>query len=403
MVQAIRHGTLPKTLHVDEPSSHVDWSAGSVELLTGQSPWPDLDRVRRAGVASFGLSGTNAHVILEQPEHVESPEPAPTPGPVPWLVSARTEEALDGQLERLAALEASPLEVGCSLATTRAVFEHRAVLLDGVEVARGPATRGSLALLFSGQGSQRLGMGRGLYERFPVFAEALDAVEEHLHIREVMWSGERLDDTEFAQPALFAIEVALFRLLESWGVRPDFLAGHSIGEIAAAHVAGVLSLEDACTLVAARGRLMQALPPGGAMVAIQATEDEVTPHLNENVSVAAVNGPSSVVISGAEDAVYAVAAEFGDRRTSRLRVSHAFHSPLMDPMLEGFRTVLEGLTFQAPRIPVVSNLTGGPSERLGSPDYWADHVRAAVRFAAGVAWLSSAGETAVQEQRQDAG
>src|SRR3569833_4012478 len=247
MVQAIRHGTLPKTLHVDEPSSHVDWSAGSVELLTGQSPWPDLDRVRGAGVSSFGLSGTHAHVILAQPDPLPAPEPAPSPGIVPWLVSAKTEEALDGQLERLAALEASPLGVGFSLATARSVFEHRAVLLDGVEVARGMATRGSLAFLISGQGSQRLGMGRGLYERFPVFAEALEAVDERLHIREVMWSGERLDVTEFAQPALFASEVALFRLLEAWGARPDCLAGHSIGEIAAAHVAGVLSLEDACT------------------------------------------------------------------------------------------------------------------------------------------------------------
>ena len=407
MVQAMRHGTLPKTLHVDEPSSHVDWSAGSVELLTGQSPWPDLDRVRRAGVSSFGLSGTNAHVILEEPEPLPAPEPAPSPGTVPWLVSAKTEEALDGQLERLTALtDASPLDVGFSLATTRSGFEHRAVLLDGAEVARGTATRGSPAFLFSGQGSQRLGMGRDLYERFPAFAEALDAIEEHLDVRAVMWGedADRLNDTEFAQPALFAVEVALFRLVESWGIRPDFLAGHSIGEIAAAHVAGVLSLEDACVLVKARGRLMQALPPGGAMVAIQATEDEVTPHLTESVSIAAVNGPSSVVISGAEDAVLAVAAEFADRKTNRLRVSHAFHSPLMDPMLEDFRAVAGGLTFRAPRIPIVSTVTGeiAAPDELRAPEYWVRQVRATVRFADGVARLDGEGVTSYLELGPDA-
>ncbi|MEU5053203.1 SDR family NAD(P)-dependent oxidoreductase [Streptomyces sp. NPDC021096] len=445
MVLSMQHGVLPKTLHVDRPSTHVDWSAGAVELLTGRTPWPEADRPWRAGVSSFGISGTNAHAIIEQAPAAEAatdptagapaaadsdasqPAPAAAAAPtvVPWLVSAKTEDALAAQLERITALtDRSPVDVGFSLATGRSTFAHRAVLLAGdtgiTEVARGVAPdtpAGKSAFLFSGQGSQRPGMGRDLYARFPVFAEALDAVTASLDaelerpLREVLFAeagtpeADLLDRTGFTQPAMFAIEVALYRLVESWGLRPDFVAGHSIGEIAAAHVAGVLSLQDACTLVAARARLMQALPTGGAMVAVQATEAEVTGRLVDGVAIAAVNGPDSLVIAGDETAVLGVAERLAaeGRKTLRLTVSHAFHSPLMDPMLEDFRQVVSGLSFSAPRIPVVSNVTGelATEELVCSPEYWVRHVRETVRFTDGVQALAEAGVTTFLELGPD--
>ena len=423
MVMALQHGVLPRTLHVTEPSTHVDWEAGAVELLTEQCAWPVRDRPRRAGVSSFGISGTNAHVILEQadPEPQEHPDgpPAPTvtPAMVPLPVSARTDGALDAQITRAraAAEEHSAVDVGLSLTVSRSVFEHRAVLLatdDGtVEIARGAAKRRPTAVLFSGQGSQRLGMGREVYGRFPVFAQALDAVLARLDptVREVMWGTdqEELNRTGHAQPALFALEVALFRWAESCGLAPDVVGGHSVGEIAAAHVAGVLSLPDACALVSARARLMQALPEGGAMVAVQARESDVLPLLadRDDISLAAVNGPRSLVVAGAEAAVADVVrrCETAGHKTRRLPVSHAFHSPLMQPMLEDFRTVAEGLSFAPPQIPVLSNLTGEVTtgNELCSAEYWVRHVRETVRFADGLDALAARGITAIVEAGPD--
>ncbi|MEW1841441.1 SDR family NAD(P)-dependent oxidoreductase, partial [Nonomuraea angiospora] len=403
MVMAMRHGLLPRTLHVDEPSPHVDWSAGAVELLTEARAWEAQDRPRRAAVSSFGVSGTNAHVIIEQGEETDAAAGDGTGLPVvPWLISAKTPEALAGQAERLASWveerpEPNAAGVAWTLAAGRSVMERRAVvvgadrdeLLAGLRAlaSEGVSDGGSggrLALLFAGQGSQRVGMGRQLAEAFPVFAEALEEIDRLLPIREVMFNDPDgvLNETGMTQPALFAFEVALYRLLESFGVRADVLVGHSIGEIAAAHVAGVFSLADACALVAARARLMQALPTGGAMLAIAAPEAEVLPLLGDRVGIAAVNGPAAVVISGDEEAI----AEIEERvsvRTRRLRVSHAFHSPLMEPMLASFEEAISGLTYHEPTLAIVSNLTGRLAEpgQLTRPGYWVEHVRQAVRFA----------------------
>ncbi|MGW1787082.1 acyltransferase domain-containing protein, partial [Streptomyces sp. NPDC002143] len=421
----------------------------------------------RVGVSSFGASGTNAHVVLEQ-----GPDPDPTAedkteekvearpgagsqdpaarGPVwPWLLSARTQHALAGQARRLAALVRADdtlgaADVGHALTVTRAVFEERAVvtgrdreeLLAGLDAlaadrpapglvvgAARPDAR--VAFLFTGQGSQHPGMGRELCEAFPVFAEAFDAAIFELDrqlsgytdhsVRDVVFGADDthglLKETVFTQAGLFALEVALYRLVESFGVRPEFLLGHSIGELAAAHVAGLWSLQDAAVVVAARGRLMHALPTGGAMVAVSVSEQEASDGLAaarrddmpgaEAVCVAAVNGPTSVVLSGDEEPVLAVAARFADagHKTRRLRVSHAFHSARMEPMLEEFRRILTTVSYGEPTIALVSNLSGeiAAPDELRTPEYWVRQVRGAVRFADGVAALDAEGVTAFLE------
>ncbi|WP_417765084.1 SDR family NAD(P)-dependent oxidoreductase [Sphaerisporangium dianthi] len=551
MIMAMRHGVLPKTLHVDAPTPEVDWNAGAARLLTEPVDWPPTGRPRRAAVSSFGISGTNAHLILEEPppppppstppssasptapptapaippppnpganpgdvplltpgprshiggdpipapggdpvpisvpgavsggDFVGGPLPVPTTGPasvpdvspvpgpgsgiggdpgpspvrgggsgcvagggsvpVPWVVSGRSEQALRAQARRLhdfagRDVASGPADVALSLATTRAAFRHRAVVLgaDRDQLLRGlsrlaagepdarvvedVAAPGPLGVLFPGQGSQRPGMGGRLAAAFPAFAAAFDDACGHLDphldrpLREVLHAApgsaaaELLDRTDYTQAALFAVGVALYRLMESWGVRADVLLGHSVGEIVAAHVAGVWSLPDACRLVAARGRLMRDLPAAGAMLSVRATEDEIGALLAGRagrVGVAAVNAADSVVVSGdaaeVEELERLLAGQ--GRRTRRLRVSHAFHSPHMDPMLADLAAVVATLTAREPVIPVVSNLTGevATAAELSSPHYWADHVRRAVRFHDGLRTVRARGVTALLE------
>ncbi|MER7756575.1 SDR family NAD(P)-dependent oxidoreductase [Kitasatospora sp. NPDC097643] len=441
MVMAMRHGVLPRTLHVVEPVGGVDWSSGDVRLLTEAREWvPAPGAPRRAGVSSFGISGTNAHVILEEPPADPRPARPVHPGGLPLVLSAKTATALRAHARRLHDHLAAPGDLGtpvdpASVAYTAARiqhgFDHRAAVLadpDGDyraalaalaedRTAAGlslgtvtPAGTGRRVFMFAGQGTQRPRMGRQLHQRFPVYAAAFDeacaAFDPYLDrpLASVVFAhpaaaeATELDRTGFTQPALFATEYALFQLVRSWGVRPDLVLGHSVGELVAAQVAGVFSLADAAKLVAARGRLMQSLPPGGAMVSVRAPLAEVEPLLTglaDRVGIAAVNGPAAVVVSGEAEAVSAVVAQLAaaGHRTVPLTVSHAFHSPLMAPVLAEFTRIAAEVAYHRPTLPVISTLTGRAAEAadLMSPEYWAEHIRRPVRFADGIAAARAAG------------
>jgi|GEM_PF-170348 len=439
-VLAMQHNELPRTLHVDEPTPTIDWNAAGMALVREQQSWLPNGRPRRAGVSSFGIGGTNAHVIVEEAPVVSAAKPEAAvspPSSLPFVLSASTASALRAQAEKLHAHLANSedrlVDVACSLATTRTHFRKRQVLFaddkatllkslasfaqggktpaGAVRTPESGADECRLTLLFTGQGSQLSGMGRKLYDSSPVFKNALDDIAAGFTalphpLLEVMWAEAGSDKaallhrTDFTQPALFALEVALWRLWESWGVKPDLLLGHSIGELAAAHVAGVFDLANACRLVAARGSLMQALPSGGAMGSIEASGEEVTAALQalgvaDHVSIAGLNAPQQTVVSGDAAEVEKVLDYFArqQRKTKALQVSHAFHSHRMDGMLAQFRAVAETIKYTPPKLPLVSSLTGEPAKasEITGAEYWVRQARDAVRFNAGVRTLYARG------------
>ncbi|WP_369226897.1 type I polyketide synthase [Streptomyces sp. R39] len=436
-VMAMRHHFLPKTLHAQVPSHHVDWSSGAVRLLVEGRAWNRVDGPRRAGVSSFGVSGTNAHVILEEAPEEDAPEAgarAEGAGPVsggvvPWVVSGRSEEALRAQAGRLRDLvaggEADVADVGWSLVSGRAGFEHRAVVLGdgrdellsglsslgaGVEsagVLRGVARDlGGTVFMFPGQGSQWAGMGRQLYEAFPVFAQSLDACAAAL-AEWVDWSlpdvlrgvegAPTLDRVDVVQPALFAVMVSLARLWRSWGVEPAAVVGHSQGEIAAAHVCGALSLRDATRIVALRSKALETLIGHGGMASVAESAEVVAAHLapwHDRLSVAVVNGPRSVVVSGETGALGEFVAKMKAEGTQarRISVDYASHSHQVDRVRDQVVGLLSEVSPKTSALPFYSTLYGGITDTAElTGEYWYNNLREKVLFESSVRRLTEDG------------
>ncbi|RER89969.1 polyketide synthase, partial [Mycobacterium tuberculosis] len=421
MVQAMRHGVLPKTLHVDVPTPHVDWSAGAVSLLTEPRPWHVPGRPRRAGVSSFGISGTNAHVILEEAPAVEPVGAAHGNDPVavPWVLSARSAQALTNQARRLLAWVGAdenvrPLDVGWSLVNTRSLFDHRAVVVGadrtqlmegltglaagvpGADVVAGRAqTVGKTAFVFPGQGAQWLGMGAQLCATAPVFAEHIHRCERALR-EHVEWSlldvlrgapgAPGLDRVDVVQPALWAVMVSLAELWRSVGVVPDAVIGHSQGEIAAAYVAGALSLRDAAAVVALRSRLLVRLGGAGGMVSLacgQPQAEKLASQWGDRLNIAAVNGVSSVVLAGETDAVTELMqrCEAEGIRARRIDVDYASHSAQVDAIREELIAALRGIEPRTSTVAFFSTVTGELMDTAGvNAEYWYRSIRQPVQF-----------------------
>nr|AQV04236.1 SwnK [Slafractonia leguminicola] len=441
VVLSLQNNILPQTLHVSQPTKQVDWKSSNIELVLANRPWlPNDSRMRRAGVSAFGIGGTNAHIIVEesprsamektgniaQPEH---------PAAVLFVLSGKSDSALRAQAEKLRLHIESGIgkdsrlaDVAYSLATSRTHFHRRLVVkardksqllerLASVSSGTGRLLNVSevgnarLGMLFTGQGSQQPGMGKDLYAIYPVFRDALDEIsarftELEFPLLDVMWpeSGSAvtslLHRTDFAQPALFALEVSLWKLWQSWGVKPDFLLGHSVGEIAVAHVSGILDLPDACRLVMMRSRLMQAIPHHGKMASVEASSAEVAAAIKQlsagdKVELAGYNTPFQTVISGDVEAVDAVMIHMAklSRKTKVLDTSHAFHSFHMNDMLDDFRAIAQTMRFSPPTIPIISSMTGRLAEagELEGAEYWVHQARNAVRFSDAFQNLVNAG------------